>query len=152
MKKRFPDVKQGLLFAGIIVIAFISFFAVNRFITEVTQSETIMVDRNLKIISANGAQIIQRTFHGYLSILKTAARSIENQSDMRSEQTAQLLQEICKENRFDGLIIDFPDGNISVSAGQAKQRIDPLTFARSLQGEEVILDVTSDEMAMLWCE
>ena len=124
----------------LLVVVFVFLFSW-QFDTSMREAEGIRNEEQLQGLANQASLMAERRLQSAISVLQAAGRTIDQGTDMQSEETMKYLQEIAKENRMDRIGLADPEGNVVTTNGITVNTKDAEYFKEAMAGNVYISNV-----------
>ena len=110
-KKRKKN-QKGWIWVSILLVVVLVFLSSWQFDTSMREAEGVRNEERLQGLANQASLMAERRLQSAIRVLQAAGRTIDQGTDMQSEETMKYLQEIAKENRMDRIGLVDPEGNV----------------------------------------
>lgn len=129
------------IWAFILLVVVFVFLSSWQFDTSMREAEGIRNEEQLQGLANQASLMAERRLQSAISVLQAAGRTIDQGTDMQSEETMKYLQEIAKENRMDRIGLVDPEGNVVTTNGITANTKDAEYFKEAMAGNAYISNV-----------
>lgn len=139
-KKRKKN-QKGWIWVSILLVVVLVFLSSWQFDTSMREAEGVRNEERLQGLANQASLMAERRLQSAIRVLQAAGRTIDQGTDMQSEETMKYLQEIAKENRMDRIGLVDPEGNVVTTNGVTANTKDAEYFKEAMAGNVYISNV-----------
>lgn len=139
-KKRKKN-QKGWIWVSILLVVVLVFLSSWQFDTSMREAEGVRNEERLQGLANQASLMAERRLQSAIRVLQAAGRTIDQGTDMQSEETMKYLQEIAKENRMDRIGLVDPEGNVVTTNGITANTKDAEYFKEAMAGNVYISNV-----------